>query len=174
MATLIKEEANFGHRVLTQCSGDFTAFKKAIDEAVHGLPKQSPTPDHLAPNHGTTAVLASLSKLASQSNEAFIAIDHLMLAVCRHKPMREILSQCSYSQSNIEEAVKKVKGTHKADSSEADNQYESLLKYAQDISGLAATGKLDPVIGREDEIRRIIRILSRRTKNNPVIIGDSG
>jgi ATP-dependent Clp protease ATP-binding subunit ClpB len=116
-------------------------------------------------------LIQDAESLQKKNEDSFVSIDHLILALAN---VKEILQAFSVSKSALEDAVKMVRGTRKITSKNAESTYDSLSKYAQDLTALAEQGKLDPVIGRDDEIRRVVGVLARRRKNNPVLIGEPG
>jgi ATP-dependent Clp protease ATP-binding subunit ClpB len=112
--------------------------------------------------------------LQKKSKDAFVGINHLLLALLGDPAVANVLKESGVAPNALEEAVSKVVGNRKVDSKGGDETFDALSKYAIDLTEMAEQGKLDPVIGRDDEIRRVIRVLSRRTKNNPVLVGDPG
>jgi len=103
-----------------------------------------------------------------------LAVDHLIAAVIEDNDVSSALQECGLSKAKIAAAIKEKKGSHTATSKTAEDQYDALNKYGHNMIADAASGKLDPVIGRDDEIRRVVRVLARRTKNNPILIGEPG
>src|SRR5918994_151071 len=121
------------------------------------------------------AVLLPAEHEAREAGDTYITVEHLLLSLAGHNsPAGEALRSAGATKHAIAEAAKEIRGTHSATSENAEDQYESLAKFGNDLTQAAADGKLDPVIGRDDEIRRVIQVLSRRTKNNPVLIGEPG
>src|ERR671915_1323566 len=121
------------------------------------------------------AVLRAAEHEAREMRDEFITTEHLLLALAGHNsPAGEVLRSNGATKKAIAEVVGQIRGTHRATSENAEDQYESLEKFGNDLTRAAEEGRLDPVIGRDDEIRRVIQVLSRRTKNNPVLIGEPG
>ena len=121
------------------------------------------------------AVLRAAEHEARAMGDEFITTEHLLLALAGHNsPAGEMLRGQGASKKAIGEAVAQIRGPHRATDENAEEQYEALAKFGNDLTERAREGKLDPVIGRDDEIRRVIQVLSRRTKNNPVLIGEPG
>lgn len=105
----------------------------------------------------------------------FISIEHILLAMTKlNHNIQKLLAEFKVNESSIAKAMKKIRGSKKVDKQNAEEMYQALEKYSTDLTEMARKGKLDPVIGRDDEIRRIIQVLNRRTKNNPVLIGEAG
>lgn len=120
-------------------------------------------------------MLHSAYELAQQQADSFVAIGHLLLALCRHDgPASTGLAEAGVTYKDLQEAIKRLHRGHPVNSSRAEEHYQSLKKYTRDLTQVAREGKIDPVIGRDEEIRRTIQVLSRRTKNNPVLIGEPG
>jgi ATP-dependent Clp protease ATP-binding subunit ClpB len=135
--------------------------------------------------HGATAqvslsraladVAADAEKLAGQMHDEFVSTEHLLLAIARSDGFaREVLAQYGLNETTIMQALAQIRGSQRVTSQTPETTYQALEKYGRDLTQLARQGKLDPVIGRDQEIRRVIQILSRRTKNNPVLVGDPG
>src|SRR5829696_3434444 len=121
------------------------------------------------------AVLRAAEHEARQMSDEYITVEHLLLALAGHdSPAGEVLRSNGATKRAIAEVVAQVRGSHHAATENAEEQYESLARFGNDLTRAAEEGKLDPVIGRDDEIRRVIQVLSRRTKNNPVLIGEPG
>ena len=121
------------------------------------------------------AVLRAAEHEAREAGDTFITVEHLLLSLAGHNSSAgEALRSAGATKAAIAEAAKEIRGSHAATSENAEDQYESLAKFGNDLTQAAEEGKLDPVIGRDDEIRRVIQVLSRRTKNNPVLIGEPG
>src|ERR671915_454899 len=121
------------------------------------------------------AVLRAAEHEAREMRDEYITTEHLLLSLAGHNsPAGEALRSNGATKKAIAEVVAQIRGSHRATSENAEDQYESLAKFGNDLTRAAEEGKLDPVIGRDDEIRRVIQVLSRRTKNNPVLIGEPG
>jgi ATP-dependent Clp protease ATP-binding subunit ClpB len=122
------------------------------------------------------SVVARAEKETAAMKDEFTSTEHLLLAIAeeRDTPSARLLKQAGITRDRILSALQKIRGAHRVTSPEAESQYQALAKYSRDLTALARDGRLDPVIGRDEEIRRVIQVLSRRTKNNPVLIGDAG
>ncbi|CBZ53048.1 hypothetical protein NCLIV_028370 [Neospora caninum Liverpool] len=171
---MLRDKQSFASQVLSQCPGDFAQLKEDVHRAVLKFPQQNPPPDFPSPNHALMAVLRHGKEIQRQLNDSLMSADSLFLALVQEKSIRGLLTEAGFMMKQIEEKAKSVRGLRKISSSDDDANFEALKKYGTDFTDLAEKGKLDPVIGREDEIRRVIRILCRRTKNNPVLIGEPG
>jgi ATP-dependent Clp protease ATP-binding subunit ClpB len=143
--------------------------------------REMPTADHVAPSdqylsRGLSQVIEAAEKEAARRKDRYTTADQLLLGLCSVSgPTRDLLEEFGVRRAAVETATKDVRGTDQPVASRGEEaQYRALEKYGKDLTALARDRKLDPVIGRDDEIRRVIQILSRRTKNNPVLIGDPG
>ena len=156
---------------------DRQTIERTLRMLVSRLPKQQPAPVSLSLSHGAMAVLKKADDLRSKWDDALVAVDHLFLALLEDRQVWDAVQDATASQvplKSFQDAVKAVRGTAKVTSRSSDEQYDALNKYAVDLVKMAEEGKLDPVIGRDEEIRRVIRVLSRRTKNNPILVGEAG
>jgi ATP-dependent Clp protease ATP-binding subunit ClpB len=138
------------------------------------LPQQNPPPPETQPSPSFGQLLRTAQQIQKSNGDSHVAIDHLLLAFLKDGEVMPILKEAGLSESQIETGMKEIRGKRKVESAQAEGSYEALLKYGKDLVAEAKAGKLDPVIGRDEEIRRVIRVLSRRTKNNPVLIGEPG
>ncbi|WVQ72447.1 hypothetical protein IAR50_001999 [Cryptococcus sp. DSM 104548] len=157
--------------------GNPTLFNRALMGKINRLPVVDPAPSPPLPlANSFHAVLREAQKLQKDMNDGFVAIDHLVLALLHvdGSEMKELLKGTGADVKALEAEIKRKRGGRKVDSKSAESQFDALNKYCIDLTALAEQGKLDPVIGRDNEIRRVIRILSRRTKGNPVLIGEPG
>ncbi|KAH8658711.1 putative heat shock protein hsp98 [Tricladium varicosporioides] len=164
-------------QVVERAHGDPQAFQRALQKAIVRLPSQSPPPEQISMAPSFTKVLRSAHELQKTQKDSFIAVDHLIIALCQDSTIQLALKDGNMPNVKvIQDAVQQIRGTKRVDSKTADaeEENENLKKFTVDMTAMAREGKMDPVIGREEEIRRVIRILSRRTKNNPVLIGEPG
>ncbi|RKF77698.1 Heat shock protein hsp98 [Golovinomyces cichoracearum] len=164
-------------QVVERAHGDAQAFQRALNKAIVRLPSQTPPPVEISMSPQFTKVLRKSHELQKTQKDSFIAVDHLIIALIEDPMVQQALKEGNIvSNKVIEEAIHQIRGTKRVDSKTADTEeeFENLKKFTVDMTALAREGKIDPVIGRDGEIRRVIRILSRRTKNNPVLIGEPG
>lgn len=164
-------------QVIDRAHGDPQALDRAMKKALVRLPSQDPPPDHVSLSPQFSKVLRSANELQKTQKDSFIAIDHLITALAQDPSIQKCLADANIPNVKlIDSAIQQIRGTKRVDSKTADSEQENenLKKFTIDMTSLAREGKIDPVIGREEEIRRVIRILSRRTKNNPVLIGEPG
>src|SRR5262245_51468822 len=140
------------------------------------LPRVSGSGVQLAISPRLRTVLVRAHDELSQFGDQYVSTEHLLLAILAHAggAAQRILQQAGITRDNLLAALREVRGTQRVTSANPEGTYAALEQYGRDLTDLARRGKLDPVIGRDEEIRRVIQILSRRTKNNPVLIGEPG
>ncbi|KAI9753558.1 MAG: Heat shock protein hsp98 [Chaenotheca gracillima] len=163
--------------VIDRAHGDAQLFDRALKKALVRLPSQDPPPEHLSSSPQFLKLLRAAHDLQKTQKDSYIAVDHLITVVVQDPAVQKALNEANVPNTKLlDSAVQQVRGTKRVDSKTADSDEDNeiLKKYTIDMTSLAREGKIDPVIGREEEIRRVIRILSRRTKNNPVLIGEPG
>ncbi|MFN7739895.1 MAG: ATP-dependent chaperone ClpB, partial [Cyanobacteriota bacterium] len=173
-ASLLTQQG-LASRILEKAGVDVGSLSQRLDATIAAQPSLSAPPDNIYLGKGLNAVLDRADTLKKEFDDAYIAVEHLLLALAddeRHG--KQLLSQVGSDSRRLREAVLAVRGSQKVTDQNPEGTYESLLKYGRDLTEAAKAGKLDPVIGRDEEIRRTIQILSRRTKNNPVLIGEPG
>jgi ATP-dependent Clp protease ATP-binding subunit ClpB len=171
LAALLRTDDALVRRILDRIGASVDAD---VDAALAALPTLAtvaePTTDP-----DVMAVLRAAEHEAREMRDEFITTEHLLLSLAGHNsPAGEALRANGATKKAIAEVVAQIRGSHRATTENAEEQYESLSKFGNDLTRAAEDGKLDPVIGRDDEIRRVIQVLSRRTKNNPVLIGEPG
>jgi ATP-dependent Clp protease ATP-binding subunit ClpB len=172
---LLSEEGGLVRALLEKANFPPNQLLNALEEKTHSLPIVEGEGTSLRPSRSLVTVLERASKEAKNQKDEFIAQEHLFLALllteCQAKG---ILEAAKINEDSIRKALKMVKGDQKVTDQSAETKYQALEKYTTNLSEQAKKGKLDPVIGRDKEIRRVMQVLSRRTKNNPVLIGDPG
>ena len=163
-------------RLLGRLSVGPAILGRKLDRALAGLPVQRTPGEDLPPaSRDLAKVIHAASDEAKRLGDEFLSVEHLLLALVSQKSAaRAALGAAGVERKTLEAAVKAVRGPARATSPHPESAYEPLQKYGRDLTALARAGKLDPVIGRDDEIRRVMQILSRRTKNNPVLLGEPG
>jgi ATP-dependent Clp protease ATP-binding subunit ClpB len=162
-------------RILEKAGVDVGSLLQKLEAFSAGQPSLSAAPDNIYLGRGLDSVLNRADGLKKEYGDSYIAIEHLLLALADDDRCgRQLLSQAGSNAAKLKQAVQAVRGTQKVTDQNPEGTYESLEKYGRDLTAAAREGKLDPVIGRDEEIRRTIQILSRRTKNNPVLIGEPG
>ncbi|MFO0957574.1 MAG: ATP-dependent chaperone ClpB [Isosphaeraceae bacterium] len=146
---------------------------RAAEQGLDSLPKVSGGEMTMGPDLGK--ILDGASEEADRLKDQFVSVEHLLLGLAKVPgKARDLLSALGVTEAEIRKAMQKVRGTNKVNDPNAEERYQALEKYGRDLVELARRGKMDPVIGRDAEIRRVVQVLSRRTKNNPVLIGEPG
>ncbi|KAM0756236.1 hypothetical protein T439DRAFT_320934 [Meredithblackwellia eburnea MCA 4105] len=160
--------------ILSKAGADPNIVQRAIAKLIVRLPVQEPPPDDLSFSPALVKCLQAAKKLMGEKNDSFISQDHLIIALCADASIGGAIKEAGTTVEGVKRAAQNVRGGKQVNSRGAEEGFEALAKYARDLTAEAEEGKLDPVIGRDAEIRRCIRILSRRSKNNPVLIGEPG
>ena len=149
------------------------ALESVVDSMIAGFPRVSGGEPYLS--REANAVLQKATALSSKAGDQFVSLEYILLALVAEKStMQKVLKDAGISESELQKAIMELRKGAKADSASAEESYNALNKYAINLNEQARAGKLDPVIGRDEEIRRVLQILSRRTKNNPILIGEPG
>ncbi|KAJ5902605.1 hypothetical protein N7495_003133 [Penicillium taxi] len=164
-------------QVVERAHGDPQLLDRSLMKLLVRMPSQNPPPETVSVSPQLAKVIRKATDLSKTQKDSFVAVDHLIQAVAQDSQVERALADANIPKlSLIDAAVQQIRGTKRVDSKTADaeSENENLKKFTIDMTALAREGKIDPVIGREEEIRRVIRILSRRTKNNPVLIGEPG
>lgn len=149
-------------------------ISEVIDASLNGMPKVSGAGNQFLTGDANTA-LVKAQTIARDGGDEFVSVEHILQALLAGRDKTaQILKDAGVNEKELKKAIAELRGGQKVTSQSAEEQYNSLNKYAKNLNELAQKGKLDPVIGRDEEIRRVLQILSRRTKNNPVLIGEPG
>ena len=175
LLALLNQEDGGTASLLLKAGVQINALKAGLNNALTNLPKSAQSNGEIAISRDLNNLLNITDKLAQKRNDAYIASELFLLALADDKgETGKLLKQNGLTKSALEASIHSVRGDAGNDSADAENNREALKKYTLDLTERARLGKLDPVIGRDDEIRRAIQILGRRTKNNPVLIGEPG
>lgn len=164
-------------QVIERAHGDPQLLERSLMKLLVRQPSQDPPPERVAVSPALAKVIRSATDLSKTQKDSYVAVDHFIQALAQDSQMQKALADANIPNVKlIDNAVQQIRGTRRVDSKTADaeEEHENLKKFTIDMTALAREGKIDPVIGREEEIRRVIRILTRRTKNNPVLIGEPG
>jgi ATP-dependent Clp protease ATP-binding subunit ClpB len=173
---LLRQDQGIAPNLLAKAGAEPAVLAPRLDEQLRQLPRASGhTVQNPATSPALTRVLAKAVELMGEMKDEYIATEHLLLALAVvESPVQTALFESGATADALREAITAVRGNRRVTSQDAEATYESLEKYAVDLTARAEEGSLDPVIGRDAEIRRVVQVLSRRTKNNPVLIGDPG
>ena len=174
---LLRQENGVIRGLIEAAGGNAQNISAAVHQAQDALPSVSgSTTAQPQVSRQLSAVLAQAGKEMQQMGDEYVSTEHLLIAIAAAKPNQsaQIMEQYGVTADALRKAVPTIRGGAKVTSPDAEGSYKALEKYSTDLTAAAKEGKLDPVIGRDQEIRRVIQILSRRTKNNPVLIGEPG
>src|SRR5512146_1967466 len=175
MLALLNDADSGAGSLLARAGGNVNGLKSALNDAVSRLPKVEGAGGEVQISRELSNLLNLTDKEAQKRGDQFIASEMFLLALTEDKgETGRLLKQHGLNRAALEQAINAVRGGESVGSQEAEGQREALKKYTLDLTERARQGKLDPVIGRDDEIRRAIQVLQRRTKNNPVLIGEPG
>jgi ATP-dependent Clp protease ATP-binding subunit ClpB len=177
LKVLLDDSEGLAGGLIDRAGGNSRAILKATEDALNKLPKVSGSGAgqvYLAPE--LARAFDAAEKAAEKAGDSFVTVERLLLGIAleRDSDAGRILRNNGITPQNLNAAIEALRKGRTADSATAENAYDALKKYARDLTQAARDGKLDPVIGRDEEIRRTIQVLSRRTKNNPVLIGEPG
>jgi ATP-dependent Clp protease ATP-binding subunit ClpB len=169
------EQDSLTTSILTKAGVDLSKFRQGLENYIQKQPKISGTISSVYLGRSVDALLDRADKYRKEYQDEFISIEHLILAYPQDDRFgKQFFAEFNLAESNLKSIVSQIRGSQTVNDRNPEGKYESLSKYGRDLTDFARRGKLDPVIGRDDEIRRTIQILSRRTKNNPVLIGEPG
>jgi ATP-dependent Clp protease ATP-binding subunit ClpB len=176
LAALIQDNSSIAIPILKKVEANISHLIIKVNELLEKLPKVSGTSiGNQQLSQPTLKILDAATEEAGKLKDEFISTEHLLLAlVSSEGKAGQLLRDAGLNRDAVFSALKDIRGEQRIVSQTAEDNYQSLKKYGRDLNELARTGKLDPVIGRDEEIRRVLQVLSRRTKNNPVLIGDPG
>jgi len=178
LKALLDDEQGMAAGLIEAAGGDPKSAKREADMLVAKVPAVTGSGATQAPamDGDTIRVLDQAEQIATKAGDSYITVERILLAMAMAKntDVGAALAKAGVTPQNLNAAIEKLRGGRTADTQGAEDRYDALKKYARDLTEAAREGKLDPVIGRDEEIRRTIQVLARRTKNNPVLIGEPG
>ena len=176
LAALLAQENGVVPSVISKIGGDPQMLLQSVEAALGKMPRATGSSVQVGLSRDLTNVLNEAESIAGAMKDDYTSTEHLLMAMANPKGgrVRDLLARHGVDYNAILQALASVRGSQRVTSQNPEAQYEALAKYGRDLTQDARRGKLDPVIGRDEEIRRVIQILSRRTKNNPVLIGEPG
>jgi ATP-dependent Clp protease ATP-binding subunit ClpB len=176
MQALLEQEDGIVPRLLDRAKVNLTQMKAEMTQRLEKMPKVSGGAAQRYASPRLVKIFTTAEVEAKQMGDAYISTEHFFVALLKSQDsdLKSFFQKTQVKHDVILSTLKEVRGSQKVTDDEPENKYEVLLKYGRDLTALAAEGKLDPVVGRDEEIRRVIQVLSRRTKNNPVLIGEPG
>ena len=170
---IISVDENLIPFLLKKLNVNYPVFNQAVDKIIESLPKVSGGNQYLS--NEANEVLNKAATFLKEFKDDYVSIEHLLLAILEVKSSAsQLMKDNGINKKDLTEAINQLRKGSRVDSQSAESQFNALNRYARNLNELAENGKLDPVIGRDDEIRRVLQILSRRTKNNPILIGEPG
>jgi ATP-dependent Clp protease ATP-binding subunit ClpB len=179
LAALLDQDGGLARSILEKSGVDAELVRRRLQDELDRLPKvSSPTGGggDVYISGRLNRVLTQAEQQAKQLKDEYVSVEHLLLAILEHKDgtASRILTELGLNRDKLMQTLRQIRGSQRVTSQNPEATYEALERYGRDLTKQAAQGKLDPVIGRDEEIRRVIQVLSRRTKNNPVLIGEPG
>src|ERR671934_187283 len=175
LSVLLEQEGGVVAPVLSKLGADPRALRADINAILDGLPTMTAGGEAAGPSSELVRVLREGEEEMRELKDEYVSTEHLLLALAQHSSRAgEALRSAGARRDALEKAIAEVRGPHRVTDQAGEEKYRALEKFGRDLTEEAEKGKLDPVIGRDDEIRRVVQVLSRRTKNNPVLIGEPG
>ena len=176
LLALVALEDGLPGRIMQELGVDIEVIKSRLHQALEASPKSVAGTQQIFITPRLQRMLQTAGEEAERLKDQYISVEHLLLAAARESSgdSARLLQELGVTQEMVYQAMQKLRGSHRVDDPNAEQRYRSLEKYSVDLTELARLGKLDPVVGRDDEIRQVMQTLTRRTKNNPVLIGDAG
>ncbi len=175
LKALLDDEEGLASNLITRAGGEPQRVRQVLDTKLAKIPKVSGDAGQVYLDQATARVLDEAEKLADKAGDSFVPVERILTAMAAVKsPAKEALEAGKVSAQKLNEAINDLRKGRTADTANAEDGYDALKKYTLDLTERAREGKIDPIIGRDDEIRRAMQVLSRRTKNNPVLIGEPG
>jgi ATP-dependent Clp protease ATP-binding subunit ClpB len=171
---MFEDEGGLAQNICNKVGIDKSIIIKGLKRALNKLPVQEPAPDTVSISAALSKIIKSGQDLQKKQGDSHLAVDHLLINLTADRDVNTIFEEAGLTKAKLEQSIASVRGGKKVENKQAEGTYDALNKYAHDLVKDVESGKLDPVIGRDDEIRRVIRVLSRRTKNNPILIGEPG
>jgi ATP-dependent Clp protease ATP-binding subunit ClpB len=175
LKALLDDDQGLAANLIGRAGGDAKVALAAVDAGLAKVPQVQGAGDQLYMDGQTSKVLAEAEKLAKQAGDTYVTVERLLTALAVTKSAaNDILKAAGVTAQGLNAAINDIRKGRTADTASAEQGYDALKKYARDLTEAAREGKIDPIIGRDEEIRRTMQVLSRRTKNNPVLIGEPG
>ncbi len=176
LLALLRQEQGLVGQILRELGVDTDAMRRQVEKGLEKSPKVTYEAEQIYATPRVAQLITKAGEEANRLKDEFIGTEHLLVAMAAEEKGEAagILHRLGIDQEKVYRALQKLRGGHRVTDARAESKYRSLEKYGRDLTELARDGKLDPVIGRDEEIKRIMQILTRRTKNNPVIVGDAG
>ncbi|MFH1653260.1 MAG: Clp protease N-terminal domain-containing protein, partial [Pseudomonadota bacterium] len=175
LLAMLEQEGGVVPALFQKIGIDTSIIRERLENSLHNLPQVSGS-EGVYISNSLKKIMDNAFKEATDLHDEYVSNEHILLAMVEEKKCKasEILRGNGLSKDLLLKALQDLRGVHRVTDQDPEGKYQALKKYGRDLTDLARSGQLDPVIGRDDEIRRVIHVLSRRTKNNPVLIGEPG
>jgi ATP-dependent Clp protease ATP-binding subunit ClpB len=174
LAALLQQKEGVVPEIVAKIGAPLKALIGDVDGILDTLPRLSNPAASMSLSRAAMQIFTTAETVAKRMTDDYVSTEHVFLALSDSKELRDLLQRRGISSDSIMQALSAIRGGQRVTSQDPESTYQSLEKYGRDLTALARQGKLDPVIGRDEEIRRVIHVISRRTKNNPVLIGEAG
>lgn len=174
MASLLQQKDGVVPEIIAKIGGRPAALLMEVEGILNNLPRVSGSTSQVGLSRATVQILTDSERQAEKMRDEYVSTEHVLLALAESRNGLSILARNGITGESIYQALASIRGGQRITSQDPENTYQSLEKFGRDLTAAARQGKLDPVIGRDEEIRRVIHVISRRTKNNPVLIGEAG
>ncbi|HFC12335.1 MAG TPA: type VI secretion system ATPase TssH, partial [Anaerolineae bacterium] len=176
LQALLAQDGGVVPAVIKRIGSDEQMLQQSLSQALNGMSRATGSSVQVGVSRELSHILQEAQKISSDMKDDYTSTEHILLAMAQPSAgrIRELLARHGIDYNAIMQALASIRGSQRVTSQNPEAQYEALVKYGRNLTDDARKGKLDPVIGRDEEIRRVIQILSRRTKNNPVLIGEPG
>jgi ATP-dependent Clp protease ATP-binding subunit ClpB len=175
LLALFQQEGGIMIPLVEKIGGDPTSLKASLASALEAEPRVQGAGSQPQMSYGLRSALDLADKIREKMGDHFMSVEHAVLGILKDdSPAGKLLVDAGITSKKFEESLKEIRGSQKVTDKDPEGKYQTLEKYGQDLTAKAREGKIDPVIGRDEEIRRVLQVLSRRTKNNPVLIGEPG
>ena len=175
MLALLQQEGGIMTPLVEKAGGDLTALKASVASALEAEPRVQGAGSQPQMSYGLRSALDQADQIREKMGDDFMSVEHAVLGILKDdSPAGKLLNDAGMTSEKFEKSLKEIRGSQRVTDEDPEGKYQTLEKYGQDLTAKAREGKIDPVIGRDEEIRRVLQVLSRRTKNNPVLIGEPG
>lgn len=175
LLALLQQEGGIVAPLIEKAEGDPTSLKASVALALETEPQLQGAGSQPHMSYGLRSVLDQGEQIREAMGDEYLSVEHMVLGMLKDSgPVADLLKEAGLTSKKVEAALKEIRGNQKVTDADPEGKYQTLEKYGQDLTARAREGKIDPVIGRDEEIRRVLQVLSRRTKNNPVLIGEPG
>ncbi|MGD1979057.1 MAG: ATP-dependent chaperone ClpB [Akkermansiaceae bacterium] len=175
LLALLQQDGGLMTPLIEKAGGDPTSLKARVVAALESEPQVQGAAAQPQMSYGLRSVLDKADQIRTKMSDDFLSVEHVVLGMLRDdSPAGKLLAESGITGEVLEKSLKEIRGSQKVTDEDPEGKYQALEKYGDDLTAKARAGKIDPVIGRDEEIRRVLQVLSRRTKNNPVLIGEPG